>query len=86
MLKRVLEINPRHPIIKELLERVKEDAGQETAEYATVLYEAALLNSGYSLHDAFAFSARFFKLFNGAMGIPKDARVEEPEVEIEEEP
>jgi len=83
--KRVLEINPGHPVIKELLERVKEDPGQETSEFATVLYEAALLSSGYALHDSFQFSIRFFKLFNGAMGISKDAKVEDPVIEIEEE-
>jgi heat shock protein beta len=83
--KRVLEINPAHPVIRELLERVKEGADDETKELATVLYETALLNSGYSLHDTHGFSRRFFKIFNGAMGIPKDAQLEEPEIDIEED-
>jgi len=83
--KRVLEINPAHPVIRELLERVKEGADDETKELATVLYETALLNSGYSLHDTHGFSRRFFKIFNGAMGIPKDAQLEEPEIDLEED-
>jgi len=83
--KRVLEINPAHPIIKELLERVKEGADSDTADLATVLYETALLNSGYNLHDTHGFSKRFFKIFNGALGIPKDAKIEEPEVDLDED-
>jgi heat shock protein beta len=83
--KRVLEINPAHPIIKELLERVKDGPDDETKELATVLYETALLNSGYALHDAHGFSRRFFKIFNGALGIAKDAPISEPEIEIEED-
>jgi len=83
--KRVLEINPAHPVIRELLERVKEGADDETKELATVLYETALLNSGYSLHDTHGFSRRFFKIFNGAMGIPKDAQLEDPVIDLEED-
>ena len=44
--KKNVEINPNHPAIKELLERVKEDPDKETEDLAKVLYEAALVNSG----------------------------------------
>lgn len=44
--KRNLEINPGHPVIKELLQRVQSGADKETEEMATLLYEAALLHSG----------------------------------------
>ena len=37
------------------------------------------------MSDPHSFSSRFFKIFNGAMGIPKDAKVEEIEVEIDDE-
>ena len=50
--KRILEINPHHPVIKELLERVKEqtdEADKETVDMATLLYEAASLNSGKNI-------------------------------------
>jgi HSP90 family molecular chaperone len=45
--KKVLEINPAHPIIKELLERVNDGVDDDTKDLATILYESALLNSGY---------------------------------------
>jgi heat shock protein beta len=83
--KRILEVNPHHPVIKELLERVKDNAEDvETQELAHLLYEAALLNSGYTLSDPHAFSTRFFKIFNGALGVPKDAQVEEIQVDIDD--
>jgi len=75
--KRNLEINPAHPIIKELLNRVQNNPNKETEEMATLLFEAALLNSGYNLPDPREFSNRFFKVFNPAMGISKDAEVED---------
>jgi len=80
-----LEINPSHPAIKELFERVKEDPDRETEELARVLYEGALINSGYSIKDPDAFSKRFYKLFNGALGIPRDAKVEEIEVDLDDD-
>lgn len=44
-----MEVNPSHPAIKELLERVKDEVDKETEELAKVLYEGALVNSGYAL-------------------------------------
>lgn len=82
--KKILEINPHHPSIKELFERVKEDPeDQDTKELARVLYEGAAINSGYLLREPAEFKKRFYALFNGALGIPKDAKVEEVEVELE---
>lgn len=83
--KRNLEINPGHPVIKELLHRVQNSADKETEEMATLLYEAALLNSGFSLSDPSEFAAKFFKIFTPAMGISKEAQVEDVEVEIDDE-
>jgi len=83
--KKVLEINPAHPVIKELLERVNDGVDEDTKDLATILYESALLNSGYTLNDPIGFSKRFVKIFNGAMGIPKDAQIEEPEIDLDAE-
>jgi heat shock protein beta len=75
--KRKVEINPSHPAIKELFERVKDDPDSETEELAQVLFEGALINSGYVLSDTHDFSKRFYRLFNGALGIPRNAPIEE---------
>lgn len=52
--KKTLELNPHHPVIKELLSKVKERDGEldeESAEYTDLLYNLALLNSGFFIED-----------------------------------
>lgn len=53
-----MEINPSHPIVKELLERVKDadKEDRESEDLAKLLTETALINSGYNLksNDDFA--------------------------------
>jgi len=83
--KKILEINPHHPVIKELLDRVKESPDAETEELATLLFETALINSGYSLASPTEYAKKFYKLFNGALGLPKDAKVEEIEVNLDDD-
>lgn len=83
--KKIVEVNPNHPAIQELLQRVKEDPDTETEELAKVLYEAALVNSGYSIQDINQFSKRFYRLYNSALGISRDAPVTEYEVELDDE-
>jgi len=43
------------------------------------LTETALINSGFTLKSSSEFATRFYKLFNGAMGIPRDAPIEDIE-------
>ena len=45
-MKKVLEINPYHPFIRELLERVKIGVDANTEESAKLMLDVALLNSG----------------------------------------
>jgi len=62
---KVLEINPNHPIIKDLADRVKADKDSEAnKEMATVIYELALLSSGYALEDTGSFAKRVAKLIS----------------------
>ena len=84
--KKTFEINPHHPIIKELLERVKDNPDdEETASMSILLYESALLNSGYTLDNPSEYARNFYKIFNGALGIPRNAQVEEIEVDLDDE-
>jgi len=43
------------------------------------LTETALINSGFTHKSSSEFATRFYKLFNGAMGIPRDAPIEDIE-------
>ena len=48
--KRILEINPHHPLIKELKQRFEADKDSSTtASLASLLYETALLESGFQV-------------------------------------
>lgn len=82
--KKNMEINPRHPIIKELLRRVQDDTDDPVArEIAEVIYETATLRSGFMLEDTLAFANRVDKLLRKTMGVPEDAAVEEEHEEQE---
>lgn len=80
--KKTLEVNPRHPLVKELQKRMdssKDDA--TTKSLATILYETAVLRSGYSLTDTAGFAERVEKMLRLSMNIPLDEKVEEDEEE-----
>ena len=74
--KKTLEINPRHPLIKELRSRVDTDKeDQTTKDLAEVLFEAATLRSGYVLQDTAAFSDRIERMLRLSMDISLDEGV-----------
>ncbi|KAL5778220.1 hypothetical protein ACOSP7_011146 [Xanthoceras sorbifolium] len=82
--KRVLEINPRHPIIKELQERVVKDAEDEDVKQtAQLIYQTALMESGFTLSDPKDFASRIYSTVKSSLNISPDAAVEE-EVDVEE--
>ncbi|KAF8774432.1 endoplasmin-like [Argiope bruennichi] len=87
--KKTLEINPRHPLMKELLHRIQSDKSDETAKnMANIMYETATLRSGFMLSDTSSFAQRVEILLRKTLGVPENAQVdEEPEIseEVEEE-
>ena len=57
--KKTIEINPRHPLIVGLLEKVTADEEDESAkDTARLLFETALLESGFPMLDNQAFAGR----------------------------
>ncbi len=84
--KKTLEINPRHPLIKTLRERSIEDPeSEETKELATVLYETAMLESGFAFDQPADFAGRLFSLVRKNMGIDENAEVDAEDADIEDE-
>lgn len=99
--KKILEVNPRHPIVKTLLSRVESEATLEEAEVeeykqtttdlALTLIDTFRLRSGYTLTDSVSFSDRMERMLRLSLGVDPDAEVEpEPEYapdaeEVEEE-
>lgn len=55
--KKIFEINPNNPLIKELLQMIKINSNDETAkEMAIMLHRTAILRSGYMLNDVSDFT------------------------------
>ncbi|KAL6524826.1 heat shock protein 90 [Orobanche minor] len=82
--KRVLEINPRHPIIKELRERVVKDPEDEgVMQTAQLMYQTALVESGFLVNDPKDFASRIYSSVKSSLNISPDATVEE-EDDVEE--
>jgi HSP90 family molecular chaperone len=82
--KKTMELNPHHPVIKEMLQKVKnqEEVEEEVKEYGTLLYNMALLNSGFLIENPTEFIVPMQKLLKVGFGLRKDAPVEEIEVDI----
>ncbi|KAM8751109.1 endoplasmin [Acanthopagrus schlegelii] len=86
--KKTLEINPKHPLIKQMLKKITDDAEDQTAsDLAVVLFETATLRSGYQLADTKAYGDRIERMLRLSMNVGLDEQIEEePEEELEEEP
>merc|ERR1712178_243029 len=83
---KTLEINPAHPLVRELKSRIESDgADQEAKDIASTLFDVALVGTGLTPADPADFASRLQVLMRLGLGVSKDAAIEEPEVEIEEE-
>merc|ERR1719310_2638903 len=85
--KRMLEINPRHPLIVELNNRIKENVDDsQVKDQVMSLYLAGVVSAGYSLtpEDAQDFAERVKNLVTVSLGVEPDAALA-PELEVAEE-
>merc|ERR1712138_14610 len=84
--RKTLEINPNHPVIVDLLSKVKADKEDKTAiDSASVLFQTALIESGYEIADPSALVKRVYKLMSKELGVDPDAPLKEVEIPDEEE-
>jgi len=79
--KKTMEINPFHPIIKELKQRsISEPDDKSLVDVANLLYDAALLQSGFTLKETAEFASRIHRVVASGLSIdPNAAADEEPE-------
>merc|ERR1712050_44153 len=84
--RKTLEINPNHPVIADLLAKVKiSKEDKAAADTAQVLFQTALIESGYELADASALVNRVYRLMSKELGVDPDAPLKEVEVPEDEE-
>merc|ERR1711959_834925 len=63
--RKTLEINPNHPVIIDLLNKVKADKEDKIAtDTAQVLFQTALIESGYEIADPSALVNRVYRLMS----------------------
>ena len=81
---KIMEVNPRHPIISHLLAMVEEDAESDVVrDYANLLYDSALMNSGFMIDEPNEFASRLYTLMRESLQI--ESLDLEPEIEVAEE-
>merc|ERR1711913_186856 len=87
--RKTLEINPKHPVVADMLTKIKADKEDKAAlDTAQVLFQTALIESGYEIADPSALVNRVYRLMSKELGVDPDAplkEVEVPEGEEEEE-
>merc|ERR1711993_167390 len=84
--RKTLEINPNHPVIADLLAKVKVNKEDKPAlDTAAVLFQTALIESGYEIADPSALVNRVYRLMSKELGVDPDAPIKEVEVPEGEE-
>ncbi|KAJ3306363.1 hypothetical protein HDV03_005330 [Kappamyces sp. JEL0829] len=75
--KRIMEINPRHPLMRELLKAVEAGKTEAFAAVPAALYEVYSIASGYDAGSPTVFAERIEKVLRAVVGVPQDAAAEE---------
>merc|ERR1711959_257126 len=84
--RKTLEVNPNHPVITDLLAKIKADKSDTAAQdTASVLFQTALIESGYNIADPSALVNRVYRLMSKELGVDPDAPLKEVEIPEEEE-
>ena len=87
--KKTLELNPHHSITKQMLNTVKESDSDKlddnTEDLARLMFQMALINSGFSIEEPTTLTNPLQKLINMGFGLRRDEPVTEVEIEINEE-
>eukprot|EP00698_Gefionella_okellyi_P009197 TRINITY_DN2321_c0_g1_i1.p1 TRINITY_DN2321_c0_g1~~TRINITY_DN2321_c0_g1_i1.p1 ORF type:complete len:736 (-),score=200.27 TRINITY_DN2321_c0_g1_i1:58-2199(-) len=65
--KKTMEINPDHPIVQELNKKYQSDE-ESAKELSQLMYETALLTSGFSLEDTAGFASRMYRIMSSKLG------------------
>ena len=72
-----LEINPEHPIMETLRKKADADKNDKSVkDLVMLLYETALLASGFGLEDPQIHAGRIYRMVKLGLGLDEDADAE----------
>jgi heat shock protein beta len=86
--RKTLEINGNHPVVHDLLQKVKDNSDDQNArDTAETLFQTAMIESGYEISDPSDLAKRVYRLMSQKLGVDPDEPVRDielPEDEAEE--
>lgn len=86
--KKTLELNPSHSVMKAMLNELKENDGElseASTEYANLMFQMAILNSGFLVENPMDLTEPLEKLIKVGFGLSRDEPVSEIEIELDDE-
>jgi len=84
--RKTLEINGNHPVVYDLLQKVKDNKEDAKAmDTAGTLFQTAMIESGYEISDPSDLAARVYRLMSQQLGVDPDEPVKDIELPEEEE-
>ncbi|XP_053684533.1 endoplasmin [Sabethes cyaneus] len=84
--RKTLEINPRHPLMRELLRRVESDTEDIVAkDMAVLMFNTATLRSGFHLQETADFADSIERMMRQTLGVSLDEQPEPEEFNEEDE-
>lgn len=85
--RKILEINPQHPIMKELKTRVaKNSDDKSTRDLMLLMFDAALLHCGFALENPNSFVTKLHRMVALGLNLDEeepDATIETPQIETQ---
>jgi len=84
--KKTMEVNPDHPIIKELCKKADADAKDKTVkDLIWLLFDTSLLVSGFALDEPNTFAGRLHRMIKLGLSLDEDGDEDDEVPELEED-